>query len=93
VICTEDILLHHLKEVYYWSKSKGFTDQLLKSRLPLSSAAYFPVTCQTFYTKEYTRYFLVNSGKPGSDPAATQLADALKKPPLSLREQVEQTLA
>ena len=93
MICIEDILLYHLKEVHHWSKSKGFTDQSLKLRLPLSNAAYFPITCQIFYTKEYTRYFLVNNGRPGSDLAPTQLADALEKPPLSLQEQVKQTLA
>jgi hypothetical protein len=93
VICTEDILFHHLKKVYHWSKNKGFTDQPLQLRLLLSSAAYFPVTCQIFYTKEYTRYFLVNNGRPGSDPAPTQFADAFEKPPLSLPEQIKQTLA
>jgi hypothetical protein len=92
VIRGEQILLNHLKEAHQWSKSKGFADRPAKSRLPLSTAAYFPVVCQTFHTKGYTRYFLVNNGKPGSDLAPVQLAEALEKPPLSLREQVEQAL-
>ncbi|KAF4637985.1 hypothetical protein G7Y89_g86 [Cudoniella acicularis] len=54
---------------------------------PCSGAAYFPVVCQTFYTTSYTRYFLVNNGKPGPNPAPAQLVKALEKPPLSLREQ------
>jgi hypothetical protein len=61
--------------------------------LLLNTAAYFPVVCQTFHTKGYTRYFLVNNGKPGSDLAPAQLAEALEKPLLSLREQMEQTFA
>jgi hypothetical protein len=93
VIRGERILLNHLKEAHQWSKSKGFVDRPAKSRLLLSNAAYFPVVCQTFYTKGYTRYFLVNNGKIGSNLVPAQLAEALEKPPLSLREQVEQTLA
>lgn len=89
----EQILLNHLKEIHQWSKSKGFADQPSKSRLPLSTAAYFPVVYQTFHTSSYTHYFLINNGKPSSKPAPTQLAKALEKPPLNLRERVEQTLA
>lgn len=45
VICDENILLRHLKEVHNWCKSKGFTDQRTQSYLPLSTTASFPVVC------------------------------------------------
>jgi hypothetical protein len=95
VIRSKKILLDHLKKAHQWSKSKGFADRPAISCLPLDSAVYFPVACQTFHTKGYMHYFLVNSGRPSSipGPASGPLTDALEKPPLSLREQVEQTLA
>ena len=43
MIRAEQILLNFLKEVYQWAKSRGFADQPSKSRLPLSTTAYFPV--------------------------------------------------
>jgi hypothetical protein len=93
VIRCKRLLLKHLREIHHWRRNKGFVDQPSKSRLPLSSAAYFPVVCQTFHTKGYTRYFLVNNGRPSSGTAPNHLTEDCEKPSLSLREQVEQTLA
>ena len=93
MIRDERLIINYLRDIYNWSRNQGFVNRLSKSRLPLSSVTNFPVVCQTFHTKDYTHYFLVNNGKPSSNSAPNHFTEDREKPTLSLREQVEQTLA
>lgn len=88
---SEQTLLNHLRAAHQWNKSRGFADRPAASCLALSTAAEFPVHCQTFHAENaYRRYFPVRSST--HEVSLPQLTDAPDDTPLSLREQVEQAL-